>query len=254
MNNYEEKRQRRAERYRDLARKAESNSNGAYETASKIGSFIPMGQPILVGHHSEKRHRRDLAKIDFNMRKSVEARSKAAYYRDKAEAAENNTAISSDNPEAIQLLKNKLDNLTRLQEIYKQANKIARSKQLQESKVLALIKLGFKESLALEVMEKGIDSFRLTNNNANINRIKKRILALEKQANEHTTEENPAEGIKVIDNVEDNRLQVFFDSKPSEEVRKYLKSNAFKWSPLNGCWQAFRNGYKKREIIKYFAV
>ena len=42
---------------------------------------------------------------------------------------------------------------------------------------------------------------------------------------------------KVVQNVEDNRLQLFFDGKPDEAIRNILKSNAYKWSGRNGCWQ-----------------
>lgn len=49
---------------------------------------IPPGQPILVGHHSERGHRRLLEKSDNAMRKSVELDEKAKYYNDRAEASE----------------------------------------------------------------------------------------------------------------------------------------------------------------------
>ena len=42
-----------------------------------------MGQPILVGHHSEGRHRRDLKRIDNNMRKSVEESEKVDYFQSR---------------------------------------------------------------------------------------------------------------------------------------------------------------------------
>ena len=45
--------------------------------------MIPMGQPIIVGHHSEGRHRRDLKRIDSNMQKSIEESKKADYFSDK---------------------------------------------------------------------------------------------------------------------------------------------------------------------------
>jgi hypothetical protein len=50
----------RIEKLEEYAENAEKRSNSAYEAANRISSFIPMGQPILVGHHSEKRHRRDI--------------------------------------------------------------------------------------------------------------------------------------------------------------------------------------------------
>mgnify|MGYP000567974511 CR=1 FL=1 len=35
----------------------------------------------------------------------------------------------------------------------------------------------------------------------------------------------------------ENRLQLFFEEKPSEEQRRELKSNGFKWAPSQGAWQ-----------------
>jgi len=42
---------------------------------------------------------------------------------------------------------------------------------------------------------------------------------------------------KVVQNEQENRLQLFFDGKPSEEIRTALKGNGYKWSPRNVCWQ-----------------
>lgn len=46
-------------------------------------------------------------------------------------------------------------------------------------------------------------------------------------------------GVKVVENVEENRLQVFFPGKPDEETRTKIKRAGFRWSPTNGCWQAY---------------
>ena len=61
---------------------------------------IPMGQPLLVDHYSYKSDKNYRDRAWGKMEKSVEAGQKADYYRSKAEAAEKNTAISSDDPEA----------------------------------------------------------------------------------------------------------------------------------------------------------
>lgn len=45
------------------------------------------------------------------------------------------------------------------------------------------------------------------------------------------------EGGRVVKNYSDDRLQIFHDEKPSREVIDTLKSNGFRWSPNNGCWQ-----------------
>ena len=52
-----------------------------------------MGQPILVGHHSEKGDRRYREKIHNTFGKSFEKKDKAKYYADKAESIENNNDI-----------------------------------------------------------------------------------------------------------------------------------------------------------------
>jgi Domain of unknown function (DUF3560) len=57
MNDFEFKRQQKTERFRELAEKHESISTGRHLAAREQLQMIPPGQPILVGHHSEKRHR-----------------------------------------------------------------------------------------------------------------------------------------------------------------------------------------------------
>lgn len=42
---------------------------------------------------------------------------------------------------------------------------------------------------------------------------------------------------RIVKNFADNRLQIFHDSKPSADIISRLKSNGFKWSRFNGCWQ-----------------
>ena len=74
----------KAERYGDYFDNAESRAQAATRVADGIARHIPMGQPILVGHHSERRHRRDLDRIDSQMRKSIEESKKADYFSTKA--------------------------------------------------------------------------------------------------------------------------------------------------------------------------
>lgn len=44
-------------------------------------------------------------------------------------------------------------------------------------------------------------------------------------------------GGKVVKNFADDRLQIFHDEKPDADVISRLKSNGFRWSRFNGCWQ-----------------
>ncbi|MFJ5927974.1 DUF3560 domain-containing protein [Kitasatospora sp. NPDC092948] len=77
----------RAERHEELSGNAAGRSDAAYRGARAIGDGIPFGQPVLVGHHSERRHRRDLERIDNGMRRSIEEQDKAEYHADRAKSA-----------------------------------------------------------------------------------------------------------------------------------------------------------------------
>src|SRR5688500_20121050 len=100
MNNYEAKQQARRERYAELAAKKQAESDALADRSLSLASVIPMGQPILIGHHSEKRHRNHLKRIDATMGRAVEAAGTADHYAQKAAAA-GSGGISSDDPEAV---------------------------------------------------------------------------------------------------------------------------------------------------------
>ena len=239
MNNYEERRQGRIDRLHSRAEKAQTNSNTLYTDGQKMASVI------LDQAHAQS--------------------NKADYYAEKAAAAENNNSISSDDPEAVTKLKEKLESLVKTQDLMKACNRIIKSKPKNESTPAKLEKikvLGLNNKIAEELFKPqygrfyGFQSYQLSNNNAKISSCKKRIASLMKQSTEETTEKN-INGVRVVDNVEDNRLQLFFDGKPEEEIRKTLKSWGFRWSRYNGCWQRQRsNGanYGARMVLKAVQV
>lgn len=114
---YAERQEQKKELYQERLEQAEQRSQAHYENQSKIASAIPMGQPILTGHHSEKRHRNDLKKIDNEMRKSIQESEKADYYRNKIDNIDNGKAISSDDPQAIEKLQARIEELEKAKEL-----------------------------------------------------------------------------------------------------------------------------------------
>lgn len=246
MNNYEAKQERRRQRYAELADKAEQESKQRYNSFRKIADGIPMGQPILVGHHSERHHRADIKRMDNNMRKSVEASKRAEYYRGKA-AGVGSAGISSDDPEAADKLQEKLAKAEKVQELYKAINKMIRKPPFGKptpEKIAELVKLGLTELNAAEVFKPdfcgriGIPDYRLKNNNANIRRMRQRVAQLSAVA-DHQEVEQEHEGVTYRE--ADNRVQLLFPGKPPVEVRALLKSWGFRWSPTNMAWQRHLN-------------
>lgn len=66
-NDYFEKKEARLERFKTLAGSNEKLSISLANKSNEMASVIPMGQPILVGHHSEKRDRNYRNKIHNTM-------------------------------------------------------------------------------------------------------------------------------------------------------------------------------------------
>ena len=77
LGDYRGRVEHKRERLKGRACQAASQSAGRHVAVRAILSFISPGQPILVGHHSEKRHRRDLKRMDQHMEKAVALANKA---------------------------------------------------------------------------------------------------------------------------------------------------------------------------------
>lgn len=83
--NVQEWAKRKAEKLETAAMNAEKKSNQYYEASNECREFLAMGEPIKVGHHSEKRHRALIERNWDRMGKSVELSDKAKTYEARAE-------------------------------------------------------------------------------------------------------------------------------------------------------------------------
>jgi protein-L-isoaspartate O-methyltransferase len=77
----------RAERFDEYSDKRAEDAHRAKEAVASITDNIPFGQPILVGHHSERRARKDAEKIENGMRKAVKMWETSKYWEDRAKGA-----------------------------------------------------------------------------------------------------------------------------------------------------------------------
>jgi DNA repair exonuclease SbcCD ATPase subunit len=175
-------------------------------------------------------------KVDEYYNKLIEAAKAEEYYKKNPDAR----PIKSDDDDAIERYQQKLERLKHYQELMKKFNSAIRKKGATLESVQA--EVPELADNAAELMQPdslnrcGFASFELTNNNAKIKDVENRIKELESRK-EQGRQEIEVAGVKVIQNPDAHRLQLFFDGKPDTVIITLLKRCAFKWSPKNGCWQ-----------------
>ncbi len=152
--------------------------------------------------------------------------------------------ISSDDPDAIIKLNEKLANYQKYHDRAIAGNKVMRSSLTMQEKQAKLLEIGFTE----KELERCIVAFsgkfeniyfNTTNTLAEIHRIESRIKEIETKRSQQSGE-IAFTGGTLVDNVEENRVQLVFDSKPEKDVIEQLKSHGFRWSPRNSAWQRQR--------------
>ena len=228
-----------------------SNSNGA----SHVSVMISGSSNYNMRAHEKFMSREEKLWKEYEELKDIEYKIHSIVASDKI--------IRSDDADAIEKLQIKIDKLEKNQENMKAANAIIRKKTADAEKVEQLITLlNCSEKSAKELLlpdfcgRIGFPSYALTNNNATIRTAKQRLEHLKKlaeKAAETPTKETEINGIKIVDNLEAQRLQIVFSYKPDADVREKLKKNGFRWSPSNGAWQRFRGDYSERiakEIVE----
>ena len=151
-----------------------------------------------------------------------------------------NRVISSDDPNAIQKLQDKLEMCEKSQKYMKEVNAYYRKNVTCEGfpgmEAARAARLDESVRQAYSWDKQPFPSYALTNNSAEIRRLKQRIEKL-------TVNQEVGfvgwtfDGGEVVANSEENRLQILFDEKPDEQKRSALKGNGFKWSPSQGAWQ-----------------
>jgi hypothetical protein len=171
----------------------------------------------------------------------VECAGKASHYDSKAEGV-GRGGISGDDPDAVRKLLEQLQGRIKAQETMKACNAAIRRNKTEEKQLAALLALGQTEDNARTLLKGdfcgriGFASYSLQNNNAQIKRLKTRIMDLQAVRKDAEEVEEEHEGfVMKIDN-DENRIMFIFDGKPEDAIRAALKARAFKWSPSRGAW------------------
>ena len=243
---YEERRENRIYRLQNKAYKKKIESNAHGNRSEKLSGRFYMGQPILVGHHSEAGARTAQKRMHNATKQSIELQEKSDYYADKAEAAAKNTAISSDDPNAPAKLREKIEELEHKQSEMKAANAYWRKNKTMKGfpglsdESAAAMDERMKTAYSWVQKNGPFEDWRLSNNNAQIRTAKKRLETLA-TVDEMPDEVIPFDGGEIKSDSETNRIIVRHREKPEREIIDKLKSYGFRWSPQAKVWQRLRN-------------
>lgn len=234
-----EKRQQWAE-----SRKAKASQEWEKSDLREEKSGIPFGQPILVGHHSEKAHRRAIDRAHRAADRAVEHSKMADHHKDKAAglARQLDNTIYSDDPDAIQRMEEKIAAMEAKRDQMKAINKIIRRKpknQPTPEKLKELANYAGSITAAELYFEKdfcgriGIPSYASTNLGANIRRCKKRLASIKRQQ-DRARRADEGGGVVIDRSEAHNVCQVTFSEKPDRSILDALKAAGYRWG--RGYW------------------
>lgn len=213
------------------ARKMAENMNKGYEITARVPSVMIVGGGNFPVRKKEKQN--------AAAAKNMEEYRYIQGLLDKIRST-GMGGISSDDPNAIAKLESKLKSLEKAQETMKEVNAYYRKHKTLDgcpnlnAEQIERLKANMARSYRTD--PKPYEGWALSNNNAEIHRIKERITSLTHKKEVGFTGWE-FDGGRVEANSEDNRLRIFFDEKPDENIRTELKSKGFKWAPSVKAWQ-----------------
>lgn len=256
-----ERLERKAERRAEWAEKADKVSEASFRGAREATAGIPPGQPILVGHHSEKRHRAALRRHDARMRKGCERADMAANHRSKADGLQRqlDNSIFSDDPDAVEALQERIAALEAERDRRKSINaewrkagrpgycaaseaelpawraqwgKVQERTGLTDADLSAILKTWS----VCPYEKRPYPSYSLSNLGGRIAAAKKRIQAVKVRAERAAAAED-AGGVLIRRHPEHNWCSVTFAEKPERQILTALKTAGYGWG--GGSWQGY---------------
>ena len=218
------------------ARKLAANMNHSFAIDARVPSILIAGGSNFPVRQKEKQN----AARDSNMQEWQYIQGLLDKIRSTGMGG-----IRQDDPQAIPKLQKKLDGLVKAQETMKAVNAYYRKHGTLDGcphlspDNIENLKADMASSWHYE--KKPFQSWELSNNNAEIHRVRQRIESLTR-AKETVYVGWEFDGGHVEANREQSRLQVFFEDKPDAEARQQLKEHGFRWAPSVGAWQRLLNG------------
>lgn len=179
---YEERRAAKVERFQGFADNAQRRANAASRSARAATEGIPLGQPILVGHHSERGHRAALRKQNRRYERARDEQDRADHWNHRAAIVEQDRSIHGEDPAAAERLRAKIAELEAERDRIKAYNASCR----RGARDLSLLDDRQRENIESVALHQpyqmgkggGFPSYALSNLNGNLRRYKKRRDAL----------------------------------------------------------------------------
>lgn len=211
--------------------------------SNTASSFI-CGPSNFPSARMQKRHQW----ADNHYHRFQEWRNKVISAYEKAERKAKKLALEEKYGGEAGLARKKLENLEKFQETMKIVNN-AHKAYIKNPSLETLEAFNLSEDLIQRVINyvpryslepHPFAPYQLTNNGAEIRRMKSRVEELEaKESRKESGEskETIFEGGRVLMNNEIDRIQIFYNEKPAYETIQKLKKNGFHWSPSNKAWQ-----------------
>ena len=225
-------------RLQERIQKHQNAARDALQRERAIGACIPMGQPILVGHYSERRHRRDIERMHKLMGRFCEESKTVEHLEGRLGNV--GRSISRKDDDAIELYTTKLAQLEARHKRMKDANKILKGKGTDQEKIDALDALGYDDIGIHEIMNPDFAgrigyTFHLVNSTAEIRRVKAKIAQISKERSRPEAEIS-LECATIRENEQHQGIEIKFPGKPDQKIIDSLKQNGFRWAFRSGVW------------------
>ena len=256
-----------AEEITRYAERTVSLTRRAWAMDSRCASSFITGPANFPGAYNEKRMRSASAAYDAitqHSTKALEAVRRRAWPHGAP-----GEAIRSSNPDAPELLREKVEKLRAAREMMKAANAIIR-KHWAKGRPAVIEMLVRDTGMSVDLAESattpdcygglGFQSFSLSNSLAELKRLEARLKSVEAMRERGSSErevETSAGTVSVVENGEAARIQLVFPEKPNADTRTILKSNGFRWAPSEGAWQRHLNNagrYAAERVLKELAA
>jgi hypothetical protein len=212
----------------------------------KAAAAYAVGDPYRgdIAFNTQPGHIPARARVIAATERSFEHSAMAEHHEAKAAGTERmlKHTIFSDDDNAVEALRAKIDRMKATVEKMKAANKIVRKhKEDRRGGLWPLMALGFTEEQAHKLFEPdfagrvGFPTYALTNDGANIRRMEARIVEIERNR-QHQAQAEASGGVVIEGNGPTefgDWVRITFAEKPEREILDALRAAGFRWGGVS---------------------